>query len=392
MKAVGVLFGGCIAVLFFAISLSMVWQYGLSRSDTDIAGQTMAAFGVVAILYSMGGFTFSRFLKAHGRDEIANIVLAGLLLAEGCIIFCELGFHGLNIKATELRRAAQSIEVGVNQDQIENSRRVIRQLSGVPSAKETQAKIAVELAKVVSKDKWGGDRSLGIETRNCLDEKSELYTRCGTVLKLRADLATAEKFEAAQMAVSTTTSEKLTGKAPVNAGAEVGADMTGWTTDMLSHTQLWFLLGFLAIGRLTTVPVIALCLSMKPEPKAAPVQTSPAPQVVKIDLSPVTQAAVAAVESAERAPKRKPAQKRLAPPKKKPNAEPRVVLYELLKDLVVDGRFYYSDAEARLKVKYGDLSPQMIGRLLGTIATRLEKEQRGERREYSYRIHDTFAA
>lgn len=391
MKYVGVAFGAVIAVLFFGISLAMVWQYGMSRSDTDIAGRTMAAFGVVAIFYSMGGFTFSRFLKNGGRDELANIILAGLIAAEGCIIFCELGFHGLNIKSTELKREAQSITVGVNLDQVENARRVIKELRDVPPSAEIEANIKVELARIV-KDRWDNKRPLSILANGCDDEKNPYYGECEKVLKLRADLPRAKKFESAQMQVSTTTTDTITEKAPVNAGAEVGADMTGWRTEALSHAQLWFMLGFLAIGRLTTVPVIAMCLSAKKENKTEllPVPLPAPPPVVTVNLSQLPQTAVAAVEASEKpkAIRARQAQKRLAPPQSAiADVEPRIVL-NILRDLIdEDRRVYYSEAEALLRNKFDNLSPQKIGRMLAQIGTRSEKRvMRNGRREYYYEV------
>lgn len=365
MRVVGVIFGCVVAALFAGISLAMVWQYGLSRSETLSASYTMAALGVVAILYSMGGITFSKFLEGFGRKGLAQLALAGVVLAEGAIVFCELGFHGINIKATELRRAAQSIEVGVSQEQVENSRRVIQELRDVRSSKEINADIALELAQTVRNEK-SELRPLSIVANGCVDESSPFYAKCGKVLKLRGELARAAKFEAAQVQLGTTTAERLTAKASVNAGAEVGSDMTGFSTAGLSHTQLWFMLGFLMVGRLTTVPVIALCLSLRDEDKHRPAS----PSVELSTLRRVEAAPVATIIEPDAPPLPPPVKRRLAVAKPKEDEIEPAVLRRRLEDLILPGGLLpFPEAKLRIQEMVGEsVTPQRASAMLKTIS------------------------
>jgi hypothetical protein len=250
----GIGFGLLLALLIAGASLVMVAEYGSSRGDTAMSGYVVAVLGVIAILFSMGGIIWMRRFRHDGRDGIAKLILVGILLAEFYIIPAELGWWAQNIKASEQREKVKSLTARANIAQIEKDQSILDQFKTAREPAEIEAAITTELAKSIELAP-GYERSLTYLTKDCKDTASRQYSLCKKVLELRGELETAKKVSRAKIEAGTVTTEDMIVK-PVNAGAEMAAEITGWTKDWLANVIVVIGLLFMACARLTIMPAV----------------------------------------------------------------------------------------------------------------------------------------
>ena len=300
---------------------------------------------------------------------------------------------------------------------IEQKGSVSGQIAKLTAAREAQEKIAWELATETIEGNMqaliASDSTRWKASDHCNPDKvtqPETRSLCDAIAKEKAKKAAAEKRDEIDTKLAELRKKEVFGgpdaKDPYAESLARFLSVFGFTfsdegKSLLSASKDWGkaigLELMAAFGPMALVALFELLFASSPAAASGPARTlvsaAPAQAETAIDLYPMTQAAISAVEKAEQKRAVK-ARKRLPAPKalpSRPDVEPRLV-FNMVRDLIgPDGRLYYSDAETRIKERFGKITPQMIGRMLATIGTRGGRETReGKKREHVYRV--TFAA
>jgi hypothetical protein len=243
--------GLAIAAAIAAVSLTMVYQYGASRTDGSHlhADVIMGMIGALAVIYSMGVLLYRR-----GKSKIMQIALTlGIFVSEGVIMFYELGWISQNVMVAEANQKIAQIGNTVKLAEVERAQGILANLASNRTEGQVLSEINIALARTIE-TRPGVRKTLDLLTDGCTRRASSYYSQCDGVLKLRSEIEAIRQVEKAKIDVGTVT--LIQAPKPVDAAAEMASRFSGGKIgpDFFGLFIIATGLVFMMLGRVTWLP------------------------------------------------------------------------------------------------------------------------------------------